>query len=254
MRAPVDHIAAPLFPPGLEWLGARPVRIEHEQGHPLLVEFWDCCRANSIRTLPYVKEWHRRYADRGLLVVGVHTAGFEPAEDPETVREAVARLEIPHTVVIDSSREIWEAYGNLGWPARYLFNGHGMLRHYHYGEGGYEETELEIQELLELDPAPAPIEPLRAEDEPNAVLEPQSEDVAGPYSGPYRAGGVWAVLDGTGTVTANGRAVDVEHPGAYELLSHPHSTDGNLELELGPGVRCLATCFTPGVPAGATRS
>ncbi len=213
----------------------------------MLVEFWDCCRANSIRTLPYLKEWHRRYADRGLLTVGVHTAGFEPAEDPETVREAVGRLEIPYAVVIDSSREVWAAYGNLGWPARYLFDGRGMLFHYHYGEGAYEETERAIQELLGLDPAPTPVEPLRAEDDPEAMLEPQSEDVAGPYSGPYRAGGVWAVLDGNGTVRANGRAIEVDHAGAYELLSHPQSTEGRLELKLGPGVRCHAVCFTPGL-------
>lgn len=246
MRAPVDHIAAPPFPPGLDWINSRPVRIEREQGHPVLVEFWDCCRANSIRTLPYVKEWHRRYAEHGVLVVGVHTAGFEPSEDPETVRGAVASLQIPYPVVIDARHEIWQAYGNLGWPARYLFDGRGMLWHYHYGEGCYEETELAIQELLELDPAPVPVAPLRPEDEPEAVLEPQSEDVEGPYSGPYLAGGVWAVLEGSGSVRVNGRAVAVDHAGVYELLSHPHSTDGNLELELGPGVRCLATCFTPG--------
>ncbi len=214
----------------------------------MLVEFWDCCRANSMRTLPYLKEWHRRYAERGLVMVGVHTAGFEPAENPQTVRDAVARLEIPYAVVIDATGEIWQAYGNLGWPARYLFDGQGMLWHYHYGEGGYEETELAIQQLLALDPAPAPVEPLRAEDAPDAVLEPQSEDVAGPYSGPYRAGGVWAVLDGTGTVRANGRAVEVDHAGTYELISHPRSTEGDLELDVGPGVRCFATCFTPGVP------
>lgn len=249
MRAPVDHIAAPPFPPALEWINSRPVRIEREHGHPLLVEFWDCCRANSIRTLPYLKEWHRRYAQHGLLVVAVHTAGFAPSEDSETVRHAVARLGIQHPVVIDASREIWQAYGNLGWPARYLFGPQLKLFHYHYGEGAYEETELAIQELLELDPAPEPLAPLRAEDEPEAVLEPQSEDVEGPYEGPYRAGGVWAVLDGRGTVRANGRTLELEEPGAYELISHTRSTDGYLELELGPGVRCLATCFTPGLPA-----
>ncbi len=228
-------------------MGSRPVRIERERGHPLLVEFWDCCRANSIRTLPYLKEWHRRYSDRGLVMVGVHTAGFEPAEDPETVREAVARLEIPYAVVIDVRGEIWQAYGNLGWPARYLFDGQGMLSHYHYGEGGYEETELAIQELLELDHAPAPVQPLRPEDAPNAVLEPQSEDVPGPYSGPYRAGGVWAVLEGSGTVRANGRAVEVDHAGTYELILHPQSTEGILELSLSDGVCCHAVCFTPGL-------
>jgi hypothetical protein len=76
---------------------------------------------------------------------------------------------------------------------------------------------------------------------------PQTEDVAGPYSGPYEAGGVWAVLDGHGVVNVNGRLVAVEHPGAYELISHPRSTAGELTLELGPGVVCHAVCFTPGL-------
>ncbi len=223
------------------------MRLERERGHPLLVEFWDCCRANSIRTLPYLKEWHRRYAQHGLLVIGVHTAGFAPSEDPQAVRAAVTRLAIGYPVVIDSGRQVWEAYGNLGWPARYVFDGRGILRHYHYGEGGYDETELAMQELLDLDAAPEPVEPLRAEDDPQAILSPQSKDIAGPYSGPYEAGGVWAVLDGRGTVTVNGRTISIDHPGAYELISHPRSTAGTLELALGDGVRCHAVCFTPGI-------
>jgi hypothetical protein len=95
--------------------------------------------------------------------------------------------------------------------------------------------------------------PLRPEDAPSALLTPQSEDVAGPYSGPYEAGGVWAVLEGEGTVTANGRAVTVDHPGAYELGAHPRSTVGELALEVPEGVTCYAVCFTPGLasdPAG----
>jgi hypothetical protein len=81
------------------------------------------------------------------------------------------------------------------------------------------------------------------------VLAPQSEDVAGPYSGPYEAGGVWAVLDGDGEVTVNGRALRVDHPGAYELISHPRSTAGELRLSVGEGVVCHAVCFTPGLAA-----
>ena len=88
---------------------------------------------------------------------------------------------------------------------------------------------------------------MRPEDDPGALLAVQSDDVAGPYSGPYEAGGVWAVLDGAGSVTANGSAIEVDHPGCYELISHPCSTSGELELEVGDGVRCYAVCFTPGL-------
>jgi hypothetical protein len=214
-------------------------------GHAVLVEFWDFCRANSIRTLPYMKAWHARYSEAGLRVIGVHAAGFEPSRDPDAVRDAVARLEIPYPVVLDNELEIWERYGNLGWPARYLFNREGMLFERHFGEGAYAETERAIQELLEIHQAP--VEPLRPEDAEGALLEPQSEDVEGAYSGPYRAGGVWAVLEGSGVARANGREIVVTHPGAYELISHPHSTTGELELALDHGVSCRAVCFTPGL-------
>jgi thiol-disulfide isomerase/thioredoxin len=245
VRAPVDHIAAPEFPPGLPWHNTVPLRISELRGSPVLIEFWDFCRVHSIRTLPYLRAWHERYGDHGLRVIGVHASGFEPSRDPEAVAAAVARLEIPYPVVVDVEGEIWERFGNLGWPGRYLFDQRGMLFEQHYGEGAYDETERAIQQLLALD---QPVtETLRPEDAPGAVLEPQSEDVEGPYSGPYRAAGVWAVLDGEGSVTANGRSFEVTHPGCYELLSHPHSVTGELALELSPRVRCHAVCFVPGV-------
>ena len=79
------------------------------------------------------------------------------------------------------------------------------------------------------------LEPLRPEDAPDAVLAPQSPDVEGPYSGPYEAGGVWAVLDGRGAVTANGATIAVDHPGAYPLIEHPRSNRGELALQTGAG-------------------
>ncbi len=245
MRAPVDHIAAPQFPAPLPWVNVAPLRMDQQLGRPVLIEFWDFCRPNSIRTLPYVKAWHERYSDAGLRVIGVHASGFEPSADPAQVEAAVARLEIPYPVVVDVEHEIWSLYGNLGWPARYLFNQRGTLFEYHYGEGAYDETERAIQELVGVE-LPT-IEPIRHEDVPGAVLEPQTDDVEGPYSGPYQAGGVWAVLDGRGIVRANGRSLEVEHPGCYELISHERSTHGELELDVGDGVRCYAVCFTPGL-------
>jgi thiol-disulfide isomerase/thioredoxin len=217
-----------------------------QRGKPMLVEFWDFCRPNSIRTLPYVKGWHERYADAGLRVIGVHCPGFEPSRSEQAVRDAVARLEIAHPVLIDSEFELWQEYENRGWPARYLFDGHARLFDYHYGEGAYEETEVAIQELLGVQREP--LEPLRPEDAPGASLAAQTEDQPGAWSGTYEAGGVWAVLDGSGTVTANREhTLTVEHPGAYLLIEHERHTQGALELEVGAGVECLATCFTPGV-------
>jgi hypothetical protein len=245
MRPPVADIAAPPFPARLPWINVASLRMDKQLGRPVLIEFWDFCRVNSIRTLPYVKAWHERYAPDGLRVIGVHSAGFTPSQDVEAVRAAVARLELPYPVVVDLEHEIWSLYGNLGWPARYLFDHHGMLAHYHYGEGAYAESELAIQELLGIEREP--VAAVRPEDEPDAPVVAQTPDVEGPYSGPYEAGSVWAVLDGSGSVTANGRALQIDHPGCYELLAHERSTAGELSLELGPGVTCHAVCFTPGV-------
>ncbi|PZS14002.1 MAG: DipZ protein [Solirubrobacterales bacterium] len=245
MRPPVDHIQAPPFPPRLPWINVAALRMDQQLGRPVLIEFWDFCRANSIRTLAYMKAWHERYEPAGLRMIGVHASGFAPSLDPEAVRAAVARLELPYPVVVDLEHQIWQLYGNAGWPARYLFDQRGLLVDYHYGEGGYRETERAIGELLGIDREP--VSPLRAEDAPGALLAPQSEDVAGPYSGPYQAGAVWAVLDGQGSVSANGYAVAVDHPGCYKLISHPRSTAAELELVVGEGVSCHAVCFTPGL-------
>ncbi len=217
----------------------------------MLVEFWDFCRPNSLRTLQYVKAWHERYSAAGLRVIGVHCPGFEASRDEHAVREAVARLRIAYPVLIDSELELWQEYENEGWPGRYLFDGRARLFEYHLGEGGYAETELAIQELLGVEREL--LAPLRPEDAPGAQLAPQTADQPGAYCGPYEAGGVWAVLEGSGTVRVNGGAaaggveLEVSHAGAYQLIEHERHTAGELELEIGAGVSCLATCFTPGL-------
>src|SRR5215216_6859075 len=108
MRAPVDTIAAPPFPPDLEWVNVAPLRMDKQIGRPVLVEFWDFCRPNSLRTLPYVKAWHERYADDGLRVIGVHTGVFLPARVTENAVAAVERLGIEYPVVIDERLELWD--------------------------------------------------------------------------------------------------------------------------------------------------
>jgi hypothetical protein len=219
--------------------------MDQQRGRPVLVEFWDFCRPNSIRTLPYLKSWHERYAGLGLRVIGIHSAGFEPSEDPDAVAAAVESLGIEYPVVVDVDHQIWQEYENVGWPARYLFNADQFLFEYHFGEGGYQETELAIQELLGLERDTVP--PIRPEDEPGVTLAPQSQDVAGPYSGPYEAGGVWGVFNGAGTATVNGEDVEIPRPGAYELITHEHHTEGVFELGVSDELSVLAVCFTPGL-------
>jgi thiol-disulfide isomerase/thioredoxin len=257
MRAPVDTIAAPLFPTKLPWVNAVGGQVSTiQRGRPMLIEFWDFCRPNSIRTLPYLKAWHERYAEAGLRVIGVHCPGFAPSKDEQAVREAVSRLGIEYPVLIDSEFELWQDYENQGWPARYLFDGRARLFEYHYGEGAYEETELAIQELLGAQREP--LAPIRAEDAPGAQLAAQSQEQPGAYSGPYEAGGVWAVLSGAGRVEFGSDPDDpaegpvtgqltIEGPGAYPLIEHTRHTAGSLRLSIGEGVVCHATCFMPGL-------
>jgi hypothetical protein len=247
MRAPEHAIPAPPFPGGLTWVNVAPLRMDKQRGRPVLVEFWDFCRVNSLRTMPYLKAWHERYAGDGLRVIGIHTGGFLPARDTGAVVDAVERLGIEYPVVVDERLELWDFYGNEGWPARYLWDRRGALHSLHYGEGAYAETEREIQALLGVERELVP--PLRPEDEEGLLLPAQTEDQPGAYSGPYEAGGVWAVLEGEGAVVADGREIAVAHPGCFPLVEHRHHTSAVLDLAVGAGVTCHATCFTPGVPA-----
>ena len=245
MRPPVDTIPAPPFPVRMPWVNVGTLKLHEQRGRPVLVEFFDFCRVSSLRTLPYVKAWHARYADDGLRVVSVHCPGFAASRDEGAVRDAVARLGIEHPVLIDTELRLWSAYDNEGWPARYLFSGEHLLREFHYGEGAYPETELVIQSLLGVEREP--LAPLHPEDAPDAELVVPTADRPGAYSGPYEAGSVWAVLSGSGVVRANGREIAVDHPGAYVLVEHARHETGVLELEVGAGVTCEATTFTPGL-------
>ena len=245
MRAPDHTIPAPPFPRGLPWVNSAALRMDQQRGRAVLVEFWDFCRVNSLRTLPYLRAWHGRYADAGLRVIGVHCGAYPPSRDEDEVRAAVARLGVPYPVVIDTDLRVWDDYGNEGWPARYLWDTRGALFSLHYGEGAYAETERELQELLDV--KRDLVAPVRPEDDPEALLAPQTSDQPGAYSGPYEAGGVWAVLSGRGELVVDGRTLAIEAPGCHPLVEHPRRTRGRLELAPGPGVEVLATCFTPGL-------
>jgi hypothetical protein len=245
MRADSPCIPAPPFPRHLPWVNVPMLRMDQQRGKPVLIEFWDFCRVNSLRTLPYLKAWHERYTDAGLRIVQVHTGGFLPAREEVNVRRAVERLGIEWPVAIDSALEVWDIYGNQGWPARYLWDAEQRLHSMHYGEGAYVETELEIQELLGV--TREPVAPVRPEDAEDALIAAPTPDQPGVYSGPYEAGGVWVVVEGQGVVRANARELVVTEPGCFPVLEHPRHTAGELELEVSDGVIVHATCFTPGV-------
>jgi hypothetical protein len=250
LRAPRDTISAPFFPAGAEWVNVATLRMDKQLGRPVLIEFWDFCRANSLRTLGYVRAWHERYAAAGLRVISAHAGAYPPSQDPEQVRAAVARLGIEHAVLLDTRFELWREYGNEAWPARYLFDRRLRLYSMHYGEGAYDETQAEICELLEI--APEPLVALRPEDAPGARVGRPTPERQGAWSGPYEAGAVWAVLEPRGgaahaAVRCNGRTIAVPHAGCYPLIEHARHSAGVLELDVGDAVTCHAVQFTPGL-------
>jgi hypothetical protein len=245
VRAPVRTIAAPPFPRDARWVNVASLRLDQQRGRPVLIEFWDFCRPSSLRTLPYLKAWHERYATAGLRVVSVHSPGFPPGRDEDVVAAAVQRLGIEHPVLLDTDLALWRAYENRGWPARYLFDTDLRLFEYHFGEGGYRETEAAIQELLGAEGDFVPYQ--HPEDDPDARIAVPTPDQEGAWSGAYEAGAVWAVLEGAGTLRVNGEERRVEVPGAHLLVDHGRHEHGVLELEPGEGVTCHAVCFTPGL-------
>ena len=144
---------------------------------PALVHFLDFAQLNSVRTLPYLVEWNRRYRDAGLRTIGVQAPRFPFGAEPETVAAGLARLGVEFPVAIDAERSLWHAYGCEGWPSLFLWSLGGALTWFHFGEGEYPATEEAIQgELRELDALralPAPMAPLRPSDGPGArVIAP----------------------------------------------------------------------------------
>jgi cytochrome c biogenesis protein CcdA/thiol-disulfide isomerase/thioredoxin len=140
-----------LMPPlsgAVEWLNSPPLTREALKGKVVLVDFWTYSCINCLRTIPYIKAWAEKYKDQGLVVIGVHTPEFAFEKDAANVRKAVADLKITYPVAIDSNYAIWRAFGNEYWPAHYFIDAEGRIRHHHFGEGDYEESERIIQTLL----------------------------------------------------------------------------------------------------------
>ena len=244
MRAPSNSISAPPLPV-LEWINVAILRMDQQVGRPVLVEFWDSCRSNSMRQVPYLRAWHERYAGQGLRIMAMHCGAYPPSQDPQAIRDAVARLGLEYPVGLDLEFRAWKQFDVPGWPARYLFDQKLKLFEYHHGEGDYDGTERAIGELLGAPIEPVP--PLRPEDAPGAVLVEPSREQAGAWSGAYGAGAAYAVVSGTGTLTVNGAPVVVEHPGLVTLVEHPVHTEATLELSAGAGLEVHAVQFTPGL-------
>jgi thiol-disulfide isomerase/thioredoxin len=134
---------------GLErWFNSPPLTMAGLKGKVVLVEFWTYECINCLHVMPHVKQWHQRYHDQGLVVVGVHTPEYDEERIAANVKAAIGRFGIQYPVAQDNGYRTWDAYGNRFWPAMYLVDRDGKIVYRHYGEGDYDVTEARIRELL----------------------------------------------------------------------------------------------------------
>lgn len=140
--------ALPSLDGAVLWLNSPPLTREQLKGKVVLIDFWTYSCINCIRSIPYVRAWHDRYKDQGLVVIGVHSPEFAFEKDPANVRKAVADFTIRYPVALDNKLAIWSAFNNRYWPAHYLADAQGRIRYHHFGEGRTDETEAAIRALL----------------------------------------------------------------------------------------------------------
>ena len=130
------------------WLNSAPLHVSDLKGKVVMVEFWTFGCYNCRNVEPYVKQWHQKYGGQGFVVIGVHSPEFSHEREIERVRSYIKEHEIRFAVPIDNDFSTWNKYGNRYWPAMYLIDKQGVIRHIRIGEGGYQETEQLIRSLL----------------------------------------------------------------------------------------------------------
>jgi hypothetical protein len=273
MRPERDNIGAPDLPAELAWVGDAPASMPALTAKgPVLVHFFDYAQLNSARTLPYLKEWDRRYREAGLRTIGVQAPRFPFGSDPVEVAAGLGELGVEFPVAIDSERKLWHAYGCAGWPSLFLWATGGALSWVHFGEGEYRATEIAIQEeLRELDALrtlPEPMAPLRPTDAPGARVMPPNEELfpGGSWERPwtagkdgdelrveYEAGGAYATVEGEGNlgVILDGgepHQVSIDGGRLYRLAEHDRHEPHSLTLRPSPGLRVWSISFAAGVP------
>ena len=255
-RLPIEPIT-PRFDGGGNWFNSAPLTAEALRGKVVLVNFWTYSCINCLRTLPHVRAWARHYADQGLVVVGVHTPEFAFEKDAANVQRALRDLKIDYPVVQDNQYGIWRAFHNQYWPALYVVDAQGRVRHHQFGEGGQARTEAAIQALLrEAGRAPAAHQATTA-DTRGVGLPPDNGNVRSPetylgyaqasgFASPggmqrdrpaaYTVGGAlglnrWGLA---GSWTVGAEYAQAEQPGAGVALRF-HARDAHLVLGTPPG-------------------
>ena len=171
-----DEPAVPEITKIASWINSEPFTFESQRGKVVLVDFWTYTCVNCIRTLPYLKAWHEKYADAGLVIVGVHTPEFEFEKDRDNVINAADEFGIEWAIAQDNDFGTWRAFRNRYWPAKYLVDKDGLIRYTHFGEGAYDETELWIRGLLEETGADLSAIPASTIPEPRHAVDLRQKD------------------------------------------------------------------------------
>jgi thiol-disulfide isomerase/thioredoxin len=140
---------APEFDKVTGYINTKPINLSDLKGKVVLVDFWTYSCINCIRTIPYLIDWNEKYADKGLVIVGVHAPEFEFEKNIDNVKAAVEKFGIKYPIIQDNDKGTWNAYENRYWPQKYIVDNEGFIRYDHIGEGGYAETEKVIQSLLQ---------------------------------------------------------------------------------------------------------
>ena len=138
----------PGFDGAAGWLNSPPLADVDLRGRVVLADFWTYTCINWLRTLSHVRAWADRYGDLGLVVVGVHTPEFPFEREVDNVRRAAREMAVEYPIALDPEYAVWNAFANRYWPAVYIADAEGRIRHHQFGEGGYDECEHVIQELL----------------------------------------------------------------------------------------------------------
>jgi Thioredoxin like C-terminal domain/AhpC/TSA family len=241
-----ERVHMPAFAGATGWLNSEPLGPTDLRGRVVLVNFWTLTCINWLRQEPYVRAWSRAYRAEGLVVVGVHTPEFSFEHEIAHVRRATQEREIDYPIVADNDYAIWSAFDNHYWPALYFVDREGLIRHHHFGEGRYEESEREIQRLLGVKrpllsvegtgiEAPADWDHLRTPEtylgygrsERFATLHGAAYDVRRDYTPPERLGPDHWTLSGEWTI---GRENVSLHTADGSIACRFHARDAHLVL------------------------
>jgi thiol-disulfide isomerase/thioredoxin len=236
-----DSVPGPAAASG--WINSEPLASSDLEGKVVVYDFWTYSCVNCVRTLPHLEAWYARYASDGLVIVGVHSPEFDFEKDPANVQHAVASLGVQYPVALDPDMDVWDAFANQYWPAKYIVDRDGRLRYVHYGEGAYDETEDVLRSLLGVDSssprasAAGPDDAVGTADEtPETYLGSLRGTTASPeglrpgtnsYSVPSDVPQDAFALDGSWTVTDE--SVTAAAPGAAIVL-HYRASEVNLVL------------------------